>query len=541
MNYPESDPGTGVKEVIDLLLKAPPERLCSLTYQLGPTTEEGIVHALCLFILQREEQALDKLQAQRDNILAKHLSEKWQRSARNIEEFKVLCGNFQESESLVTLARIFKVLTQHGLCDRVLLTRAYKRALPRESSDSDVLEYNQFMEEAKEVCGPELAEFLCTFSKLKLVSGFHSKADAGNPSATTGLAQDLSRSNVPTSLQTTSSSFPSRLEISAPPTDGLLNAQATTPGSSMTRTRSCPGIEQAQSHITVNPSLKLHGQSLQYNFPNQPTEPITKASLEDPVEAAAKEETEQEEVQFYSFVILHALQDADVAENMKERLEDIIKSNGATFSTEFEVPGKTTLRCVEDAINNSAFTLLLLTTNFNSFLEMKTNSALINSIQNQPKHNTVIPLLPQSNAMPREDFPMVLKTLVPLVENKNFERKIQQALNPARIKHQKEEWMKEQKVKRLKERQEKLKISNQQQQRENEEHRTMFILEQERLTLLNERYNFVPEQRVGPDGRPWFQQQHPHINIANAQYIIIGDNSQMAVDLSKEAGHKEDT
>ncbi|KAK7945705.1 hypothetical protein WMY93_001433 [Mugilogobius chulae] len=51
--------------------------------------------------------------------------------------------------------------------------------------------------------------------------------------------------------------------------------------------------------------------------------------------------------------------------------------------------------------------------------------------------------------------------------------------------------------------------------------------------LLNERYHFVPEQRVGPDGRQWWQQQ-PNINIENAQYIIIGDNSQMAVDHRKE-------
>uniref|UniRef100_A0A8C6TYZ4 TIR domain-containing protein n=1 Tax=Neogobius melanostomus TaxID=47308 RepID=A0A8C6TYZ4_9GOBI len=504
MSQPESDPGTGVKEVIDLLLKAPPQRLCSLTFQLGPTIEEDIVHALCLFIQQRVLQALEKLQAHSKNVLAKHLLEKWQRNTRNIEEYKVHCGDFQESESLVTLARVFKVLTQHGLCDRDLLYLAYKRAFPCESSDSNVLEYNHFIEEAKQVCGPEIVELLGTFTNFKLVSGSHSKADAGNPSATTGLAEDHSWSNVPSPLQSTSSvpSFPSHLEISLPSTDVLA-----TPGSSITRSQSDPSIK---------PSFNLHGQRLEFKFPNQPTEPTSKPSPEESFEAAPQEEPEQEE-------------------DMKEKVEDIIKGDGATFSNEFEVPGKYTISCIEDAINNSAFTFLLLTTNFNSFLEMKTNSALINSIQNPAKRDTVIPLLPQSNAMPKEEFPMVLKTLISLMEsNKHFEKKIQQVLNPKRIKCQREEWMKEQKVKMLKERQEKLKISNQQQVRENEEYRNMIMLEQQRLSLFNERYS-VPEQRVGPDGRPWSQQQQPpQINITNARYIIIGDNSQMAVDISKE-------
>lgn len=523
MSQPESDPGTGVKEVIDLLLKAPPQRLCSLTYQLGPTTEEDIVHALCLFILQKGAKALDKLQAQRNNIVAQHLSEKWQKGAGNIEDFKRLCGNIQESEYLVTLARMFNVLTQHGLCDRRQLNLAYKRALPRESSDSNVLEYNRFIEEAKEVCGPDLQEFLFTFTNsLKVES-------ATNSPATTRLAQDLSQHNVLTSLRTISSepSFPEHLEISAPPTNRLPDDQTV------------PPIRRHSYDDIAKPNFVLHGQGLQSTFPNQPSEPAYKPSSEDPLEASAKEDGEEEEDKFYSFVILHALQDAEVAEEMKERLERIIKSEGATFSNDFEVPGKNTLRCVEDAIHNSAFTLLLLTTSFNSFMEMKANSALINSIENRPSHNTVIPLLPKRNAMSKDDLPMVLKTLVPLreTENKNiFEKKTKQALNPTKIKHQKEEWMNKQRMKRLKEKKERLTNSNHQRQRESEVHREVLTLEQQR-----ERYNIVPGQWIGPDGRPCLQQQHPNINITNAKYIIIGDNSQMAVDLSKEAGRNEET
>lgn len=520
MSQPESDPGTGVKEVIDLLLKAPPQRLCSLTYQLGPTTEEDIVHALCLFILHKGAKALDKLQAQRDNIVAQHLSETWQKSARNIEEFKRLCGNIQESESLVTLARMFNVLTQHGLCDRSQLNLAYKRALPRESSYSNVLEYNRFIEEAKEVCGPDLQEFLFTFTNSLKVESVTSSP------ATTRQAQDLSRHNVLTSLRTISSeaSFPEHLEISAPPTNRLPSDQTV------------PSIRRHSYDDIAKPDF---GQALQSTFPNQPSEPTCKPSPEDPLGASAKEDPEEEEDKFYSFVILHALQDEEMAEEMKEKLEKIIKSDGATFSNDFEVPGKNRFRAVEDAINNSAFTVLLLTTSFNSFMEMEANSALINSIENPPSQNTVIPLLPKTNAMSKEDLPMVLKTLVPLkeTENKsNFEKKTKKALNPTRIKHQREEWMNKQRMKRLKEEKERLINSNHQRQRENEVHREVLTLEQQR-----ERYNIVPGQLIGPDGRPYLLQQHPNINITNAKYIIIGDNSQMAVDLSKEAGRNEET
>lgn len=522
MSQPASDPGTGVKEVIDLLLKAPPQRLCSLTYQLGPSTEEDIVCALCLFILKKGSRALDKLHAQRDNIIAQHLSEKWQKSARNVEELKRLCGNLQESESLVTLARMFNILTQHGLCDRSHLLLAYKRALPRESSDCNALEYNRFVEEAKDVCGPDLHEFLFTFTNSLKV-----ESTASSP-ATTRLVQDLSRHNVQT-LRTNSSdlSFPEHLEISDPPTNRLLKNETVPPGSSVRR-RSFDDL--------FKPNSVSHGPRLRSTMSNQPTAPTYKPSPEDPAEASAKEDTEEEEDVFYPFVILHAQQDAEVAEEMKERLEDIIKIEGATFSN-FEVPGKHTLTCVEDAIHNSAFTLLLLTTNFNSFMALKANSALMNSIENRPSHNTVIPLVPQRNAMPKEERPMVLNTLVPLIETENkkiFERKTKQALNPKKIKQQKEEWMNKLRMKSLKEKQERLKSSNQQRRMENAVQREVLTLEQQ-----NETYNIVPGQWVGPDGRPCLQQQHPNINITNAKYIIIGDNSQMAVDLSKEAGHDE--
>lgn len=487
MSQPESDPGTGVKEVIDLLLKAPSDRLRSLTYQLGPSTEENIVHALCLFILQKQVEALEKLQICKNNTLAEYLSEKWQRDTSNIENLGVLCENFQESNSVLTLARIFKVLTDHRLCKKDLLNLAYKRALPHESSDSNVLEYNYIMEEAKKACGPEIVDIL-GIKNLRLESEFPSKSDKGNASGTTGLA-DVSIKD-PTSLRSASSSFPPELEISLPPT----------------------GIS---SHVN----------------PYQPSESISKPQ-EEPLEAAATEESEEDEEKFYPFVILHAQEDEDMAVNMKEKVEKIIQSEGATYSGEFAVPGKSPIKSIDDAINNSAFALLLLTKNFNSFLELKANTALINSIENPSKRDTVIPLSPESNAMPKADFPMVLKTLNPLVENRHFETKIRQALKPGKIKRQKEVWMKKQELKRLNEERKRSEISNQQQQMENMQLRNLLMLRQEHQNLMYERNNIVLQQinPNNPDGRPQLQPQH--INISNAQYVLIGNDSRMAVNLS---------
>lgn len=547
MTQPESgEPGTGLNEVWGILVKTPPERLHSLTYQLGQSAEEEIVNSLCLILLQNAQQALNKLQTLGDHFLAKHLIEKWQKRAGEI----IILGDFQEvtSECLMLLARIFNILAEHGLCDCSLRNLAYKRALPQEALICD-LEYIRFKEEAKDVCGPELAEFMCTqITNLKLVSGFPSSSCTGNTSATTGYVKDLSESCRPSSLHASSSipSYPSHLEISIPPTASCHSNQQTQ-GSSIASTAPSPVVENA-SELPVQPkshcndtSFKFDGQNPHIKIPEQTSVHATKPTSTIPPgdslpEGAAKEEEqeEEEEIKFYSFVIFHAQQDGDVAECMKEKLEDILKSEGATFSEDFAVPGKSTLRCVEDAINNSAFTLLLLTNNFNSFLEMKSNSALVNSIHKPPKHNTVIPLLPKINAMPREDIPMVLTTLVPLDEKKNFEKKIQKAITPKTLANQKKVWMKEQKLRSLGDRKKRLKFLNQQQQKVNQEQKSVHQLEQERLMLLKE----VQTQRVGPDGRPWWQQQ-PNIHIEHAQYIMIGNNSQMAVDLSKDADNKE--
>ena len=114
--------GTGLRDVFDILVKEPSERLISLTFQLGESPEDNIIHALCLLILQKEAQALGKLQMLKGNHLANHLAERWQMSGCKLEEFGAHCGHFQRftGESLSVLARIFNVLSGQRLCDPLL-------------------------------------------------------------------------------------------------------------------------------------------------------------------------------------------------------------------------------------------------------------------------------------------------------------------------------------------------------------------------------------------------------------------------------------
>lgn len=564
---------TGLREVFDILVKAPPERLLSLTFQLGESPEDDIVHALCLIILQKEERALNKLQMLKDNYLADHIAEKWLQSGGKLEDFAVICSHFQKltQESLSALARIFKVLSEQNLCDPLLRNLAYKRAL----SSNNCEEYDQLREEAKVVCGPQVAEWMCSTKDLKSGS-YHEPLSNLNEGSTTmkfTLSQDQSKRahSLPSPLQATSSmpSYPTHLEISIPPTasfqDDKINPETShesklnaplllaseceakhAPGQSHTSQPkpSEPHMIGANKHLKMDETVAA--ESITTQNETQTTRPTTQPNVALPTATniflpktavpnevqGSKDAEEEEEAMFYAFVILHAPEDADIAESMREKLETVTGCEGATFSGDFAIPGKSTLRCVEDAISNSAFTLLLLTRNFNTrMLEMETDSALINSINKKYKHNTVIPLLPRENSMPRQSLPMVLQTIIPLVEDKSFGRKIQKTLSPAKIKNQRRIWSAEQTVKMQIERQERLKNLNHHHKQLIKECTTAQLLEKEKLSLLMaQKLLLMSPEQDGGDCRVQCQQQ-PNIHIENAKYIMIGNDSQMTVDL----------
>lgn len=568
---------TGLKEVFDILRRAPPERLISLTFQLQETPEDRLLHALTLIILQRENQALEKLKTLKNHDLAKHLAEKLERSQGRLEDCATSCAHLEDLnlDSLMLLARVFKVLSEQRLCDPPLRNLAYKRALSRHHQKTSICEdqaYENFREEAKVVCGFE--EWM--YSSPYLRSGSHQDTQSSLGRGSTALLTTPSQeqlewaNSLPSPLKANSMapSYPSHLEISIPPT-ALYPEERSAPEVSQTsnnkhhisgseanaaqedpQSRTCESFGFAQNeHSQVDE--KLAAQSIQESLPSYTSEPppiLTPAASASQTTSPARgemnkeqgadeSEEEEEEPTFYAFVILHAPVDADVADSMRVRLESIIGSEGATFSDDFATAGKSTLRCVEDAINNTAFTVLLLTRNFNTHMQdLETNSALLNSVNKTHKHNTVIPLLPQHNSMPRQDISMILQTIIPLVEDRNFERKVLRAMSKTAIRRQHKIWLEEQKVKGQIKKQERL--------RRQKQHNKQFIRERERAQLL-EKENIVLTQRLllgcpmsmqndGEQCRAWWQQQpqqQPNIHINNAKYIMIGNDSQMTVDL----------
>lgn len=577
----EENQGTDLRHILDILVSVPPERLLSLTFQLGESPEDRTLHALCLIVLQREAQALEKLQTLKENHLANHLAEIWQLSGGKLEEFSIRCGHFQKStgEILAALARIFKVLSEQKLCDQQLRNLAYKRAVSKDdqqASSARELEYFQLLDEAKEVCGPEIAEWMCSCMDLK--SGSYNDPLKSQSERGTALKVSPSQNQ---SEGSSEPSYPSHIEMSLPATASFQDDRRTlatseeanigTPVQLVNESEAGNSHRVSEELASVRPSL-IGGKeksamfetpaesrkfdSLIYPTPAQTTTPAPKpkpaaANISLPETSIVREKTrsdsvdeeEEEEEIFYAFVILHAPEDAEMAESLRERLEKVTGNEGAIFSEDFAVVGKSTLRSVEDAINNSAFTFLLLTRNFDTPMqEVEADSALINSINKKHKYNTVIPLLPQENCMPREDIPLVLKTKNFLQENKNFERRVQKALTPAVIKRQRKIWTAEQSVKMHRKKQEELRQSNQQEKQLLKERKTTEMLEQEHLALLLAKKllhspGFPPEQDSG-DGRAVLQPP-ANIHIKNANYVMIGNDSRMTVGLPGGADNED--
>ncbi|KAG7525519.1 hypothetical protein JOB18_027862 [Solea senegalensis] len=572
----QENPGTGLRDVFDILFKEPPERLLSLTIQLGESLEENFIHALCLIILQKEAQALNKLQLLKDNYFAKHLAERWKMSGGNLAEFGVHCGDFQvlTGDSLAVLARMFKVLSERRLCDPLLRNLAYQRALSIDSqkaSDCDNLEYDPLREEAKVVCGPVFEEWMSS-RDLKSGSCYDPHRSLGEVNTTLEMSNKPERDfSLASPLQASSSmpSYPTHLEISIPPTvpfqgevsvkskqnSHVLHAPASLLPAEPEPKSVDPSLFEANTESNMDAALaaeprKLESHTGQNKTPNHTTKPSRepKMHLHTPTNPSvshgmcgSKGVEDEEEETFYAFVILHAPEDVDVAERMKTRLETATGFDGATFSEDFAIPGRSSLRCVEDAINNSAFTFLLLTRNFNTrMVEVETDTALINSLNKKHKHNTVIPLLPQENSIRKENMPMVLKTIVSLEENKNFERKVKKVLSPANIKKQQRIWKEGQRMKSQMERQNELKRLNQYQRQLIQQSKIAHSLENENLTLLMAQHHLLgPTVSPGQGGSGAMRQQAPNIHIEHAQYIMIGNDSQMTVDHSGGAGKEE--
>ncbi|NXW58357.1 TCAM1 protein, partial [Eurystomus gularis] len=189
-----------------------------------------------------------------------------------------------------------------------------------------------------------------------------------------------------------------------------------------------PPLRGASSTSSYSPSLLSHPSPAWPPLPLKTVEPV-------PISDGA-------ERKFFTFVVLHASEDEIVAHRVKNLLENMGVPNGATLCEDFSIAGRSHLTCFEDAMENSAFIILLLTKNFLCNLCMfQTDTALMESIQNPSKQQSVIPFVPKENPLKRSQIPSKLGGLIPLNENSPlFSRTVQNTFTPSRIKARKVIW-----------------------------------------------------------------------------------------------------
>ncbi|NXC31214.1 TCAM1 protein, partial [Campylorhamphus procurvoides] len=145
---------------------------------------------------------------------------------------------------------------------------------------------------------------------------------------------------------------------------------------------------------------------------------------------------------FFTFVVLHASEDEIVAHGVKTLLESMGVPDGATLCEDFSIAGRSHMTCFQEAMENSAYTILLLTKNFPCNLCLfQADTALMQSILDPSRHYSVIPFLPKENALEPSQIPGMLRGLVTLNESSlQFSRTVQITFNPKMISQKKAMW-----------------------------------------------------------------------------------------------------
>ncbi|NWT59648.1 TCAM1 protein, partial [Erythrocercus mccallii] len=156
----------------------------------------------------------------------------------------------------------------------------------------------------------------------------------------------------------------------------------------------------------------------------------------------AVDPSEPDDAKFFTFVVLHASEDEMVAHRVKTLLEKMGVPDGATLSEDFFIAGRSHMTCFQEAMENSAFVILLLTKNFPCNLCLfQTDTALMQSILHPSKRDSVIPFLPKADALERSQIPVMLSALITLDESSpHFSRKVHKTFNPKKIMQKKALW-----------------------------------------------------------------------------------------------------
>ena len=164
-------------------------------------------------------------------------------------------------------------------------------------------------------------------------------------------------------------------------------------------------------------------------------------------------------------MVLHASADEHIALRVRERLEALGVHDGATFCEDFQVPGRGELHCLQDALDHSAFIILLLTSNFDCRLSQhQTNQSLMSSLTRHGWQDCVIPFLPLESSLAQlsPSTSSLLTGLVLLDEHsKIFARKVTNTFKPQMLRARKAKWRKEQDARALREQSQQLESERQ--------------------------------------------------------------------------------
>ncbi|XP_043414183.1 TIR domain-containing adapter molecule 2-like [Prionailurus bengalensis] len=169
---------------------------------------------------------------------------------------------------------------------------------------------------------------------------------------------------------------------------------------------------------------------------------LTPSGEREGTEATEEVPEEDEEEVFLKFVILHAEDDTDEALRVQNLLQnDFGIKPGIIFA---EMPcGRQHLQNLDDAVNGSAWTILLLTENFlrDTWCKFQFYTSLMNSVNRQHKYNSVIPLRPLNNPLPRERTPFALRTINALEEeSRGFPTQVERIFQESVYKIQQSIW-----------------------------------------------------------------------------------------------------
>ncbi|XP_029427129.1 TIR domain-containing adapter molecule 2 [Rhinatrema bivittatum] len=180
---------------------------------------------------------------------------------------------------------------------------------------------------------------------------------------------------------------------------------------------------------------------------------LKEAILKEPLNALSREEEETESDSegtdlndlFYKFVILHAESDTDEALRLQHVLQNEFHVKpGIIFA---EMPsGRQRLQNLEDAVNGSAWTVILLTENFlrETWCEFQAYASLVNSVNQRHKYNSVIPVRPAVNSLPRDRTPFALRTIRALEEGSPaFAQQVEKTFQESLYRKQQAIWKRE--------------------------------------------------------------------------------------------------